>query len=106
MIATRSGLTTDKRLEDMAEKINRGRLYYEEHAEEAVEHITSTMKYSKEDAKAWMKTVQFTKDVRGVDPGVVDKTVSLLRKAGVLDEKAGGVENMVSIKRAERAKTS
>ncbi|OTA31969.1 hypothetical protein BTJ68_08801 [Hortaea werneckii EXF-2000] len=106
MIAARSGLTTDKRLEDMAEKINRGRLYYEEHAEEAVEHITSTMKYSKEDAEAWMKTVQFTKDVRGVDPGVVDKTVGLLRKAGVLDEKAGGVENMVSIKRAERAKTS
>ena len=106
MIAARSELTTDKRLEDMAEKINRGRLYYEEHAPEAVEHITSTMKYSKEDAEAWMKTVQFTKDVRGVDPGVVDKTVGLLRKAGVLDEKAGGMENMVSIKRAERAKTA
>jgi len=51
-----------------------------------------------------MGTVRFSDDVRGVDTGVVDETVRLLRKAGVLTEKAGGSEHMVAIKRAEKAR--
>ncbi|TKA64391.1 hypothetical protein B0A55_10375 [Friedmanniomyces simplex] len=103
MVAARD--SGDERLEGMAEKINEGVKYYRDHAEEAVMHITSTMKYSKEDAEAWMKTVRFAEDVRGVDAGVVDETVSVLRKAGVLSEEAGGSGDMVAIKQAERAKT-
>ena len=49
----------DERVKDMAEKINKGVQYFREHPEEAVEHITSTMKYSKDDAEAWLKTVRF-----------------------------------------------
>lgn len=104
MIAARD--PTDKALETMAEKINAGVQYYLDNEEEAVKHITSTMEYSEEDAREWMKTVQFTQNVRGVDPGVIDKTIGILQKAGVLDEKAGGGAEMAAIKRAERAKTA
>ncbi|KAK5142759.1 hypothetical protein LTR32_004964 [Rachicladosporium monterosium] len=98
MVAARD--PEDARLEGMAEKINQGVKYYLEHKQEAVQHITSTMKYSKEDAEAWMGTVKFAEDVRGVDTGVVDETVKVLRKAGVLTEEAGGSEHMVAMKRS------
>ncbi len=98
MVAARD--PEDSRLEGMAEKINQGVRYYLEHQQEAIQHITSTMKYSKEDAKAWMGTVKFAEDVRGVDMGVVDETVKVLRKAGVLTEEAGGSEHMVAMKRS------
>ncbi|KAK5119885.1 hypothetical protein LTR85_007211 [Meristemomyces frigidus] len=92
--------TADKQqLKEMADKISKGVQYYLEHPEEAVEHITSTMKYSKEDAEAWMETVRFADNVHGVDPGMVDNTADLLRKAGVLKEAAGGSEHMVAVKR-------
>lgn len=103
MIAARK-TAEDGQLRDMAEKINKGVVYYLEHPEESVEHITGTMRYSQEDARAWMKTVRFTEDVRGVDPGVVDRTADLLRKAGVLGEGAGGSGHMVAIKRTTRAR--
>lgn len=104
MIAARD--PTDKALETMAEKIDAGVHYYLDNEEEAVKHITSTMEYSEEDAREWMKTVQFTQNVRGVDPGVIDKTIGILQKAGVLDKKAGGGAEMAAIKRTEKAKTA
>lgn len=104
MIAARD--PTDERLQTMAEKINMGVQYYQEHREEAIGHITGTMEYSKRDAEEWMKTVEFTQDVRGVDPGVIDKTIEILRKGGVLDEKAGSGAEMAAIKRAERGNAS
>ena len=101
MIAARD--PTDPALQTMAEKLNAGVQHYLDHEDEAVKHITSTMEYSEEDAKEWMKTVQFTKDTRGVDTAVVEKTVGILRKAGVLDEKAGNGPDLVAVKRAEKA---
>lgn len=90
----------DARVSDLMEKLNKGVRYYLEHEDEAIKHITGTMEYSREDAMAWMKTVRFAGDVRGVDPAVVDDTVSILRKAGVLDEKSGGSDTMIAVKRA------
>ena len=75
MIVARNA--TDKRIEDMAEKLNKGVKKFRENQEEAVQHITSTMEYSKEDAEAWLKTVRFADDVRGVDSGVVEKTIQI-----------------------------
>ena len=102
MIAARE--PTDPALQDLAEKLNAGVQYYMGNEEEAVKHITGTMEYSEADAREWMKTVEFTQDVRGVDPGVLDKTVGILKKAGVLGEKAGSGADLVAIKRAERAR--
>ncbi|KAK3640472.1 hypothetical protein LTR56_011810 [Elasticomyces elasticus] len=99
MIAARSSIDQEQ-LEDLMGKLNAGVKHYQENSGEAVEHITSTMKYSKEDAEAWMKTVTFSDDVKGVDGKVVDDTVSVLQKAGVLKAEAGGSEEMIAIKRA------
>ncbi|KAG9519701.1 periplasmic binding protein-like II, partial [Aureobasidium melanogenum] len=92
----------DKKLEDMAEKLNQGVKYFREHQEESVEHITGTMEYSQEDANAWLKTVKFADDVRGVESSVVEHTVSILKKGGVLDDNNGGVEGMVAISRSQK----
>lgn len=92
----------DRDLETMAEKINQGVAWFQDYRKESVEHITSTMEYSKEDAEAWLETVKFTKNVRGVDTGLVEKTVEILQKAGVLDEKAGTPDDFIAIKKASQ----
>ncbi|EMC93823.1 hypothetical protein BAUCODRAFT_74706 [Baudoinia panamericana UAMH 10762] len=78
----------DGRVNEMLRKINEGVKYYREHAEEAVEFITSTMRYSAEDAREWMNTVKFAEEVRGVKTQTVEETISVLKKAGVLGAKA------------------
>ncbi|KAI9706906.1 MAG: hypothetical protein M1820_004685 [Bogoriella megaspora] len=93
----------DERLETMAQRINEGIVYFNDNHDEAIEYISSELDYSADDARAWIKTVEFPKDVRGVDPGVIDETVGLLSKAGVLDKGSWGSNNMVGIKKASRA---
>lgn len=73
-------------LEDALQKINKGVQRFEQNQEEAVTYISTKLDYSEEDAREWLKTVKFTQDVRGVDLKVVDKTVGILQKAGVLGE--------------------
>jgi ABC-type nitrate/sulfonate/bicarbonate transport system substrate-binding protein len=85
-------------LEDALKKINKGVKHFEENQEEAVKYISTKLDYSEEDAREWLKTVQFAKDVRGVNQKVVDKTVNILQKAGVLDEKADP-PNMIALSR-------
>lgn len=96
MIAARK----DADVEDMLGKINQGMQHYQENKAEAVEYITTAMHYSKGDALEWMKTVRFAADVKGVSASTIDNTVSILRKAGVLQESARGSEHMILLKRA------
>ena len=96
MIAARD--PSDTAVASLLEKLNKGVEYYLEKEDEAVSHITSTMEYSKDDAKEWMGTVKFAQNVKGVKTGVVDDVVKILRKAGVLDEKSGAGEEMVALK--------
>jgi ABC-type nitrate/sulfonate/bicarbonate transport system substrate-binding protein len=90
-------------LQDLLEKINKGVKHFEEHQEEAVEYISTKLDYSEEDAREWLKTVRFAHDVRGVDQSVVDKTVQILQKAGVLGEKVDAPA-MVGLPRSEAVK--
>jgi ABC-type nitrate/sulfonate/bicarbonate transport system substrate-binding protein len=87
-------------LEDVLRKINKGVKHFEENQEEAVTYISAKLDYSEEDAREWLKTVRFAKDVRGVDKQVVDKTVGILQKAGVL---GGEVDQgaMIGLERAQ-----
>lgn len=87
-------------LPDLMEKINRGVAHFKQHPEEAVEYITSTMHYSKADAEEWMETVRFPDDVRGVEEGMVDNAISILKKAEVLKGDVGTAESMISFKRS------
>jgi len=73
-------------LQDLFAKLDQGVEYFKAHPDEAVEHISSTLPYSKEDAREWMKTVTFSNKTGVVDEGVIEKTVGILKKAGVLGE--------------------
>jgi len=96
MIAARD----DAHVDEVLEKINQGVKHYLENEDEAVEYITNTMHYSKEDARSWMKTVKFAGNVRGIDPMVVDRAAALLKKAGALDDDTDASSYMVAIRRA------
>lgn len=90
-------------LEDALQKINKGVKHFEENQKEAIQYISTKLDYSEEDAREWLKTVRFAHDVRGVDKSVVDKTVNILQKAGVLGEKVDE-QAMVGLARSEAVK--
>ncbi|KAJ2893694.1 hypothetical protein MKZ38_008318 [Zalerion maritima] len=90
----------DERVAEMFLKIDQGVKYFEDHQDEAVEHICNVMDYSPENAKKWLETVKFQHVVKGVDMELVNGCVSILRKAGVLVEGKGmAADEMVAIKR-------
>ena len=90
-IVARTGLSEEQErgLEEMFEKIDKGVRYFEGNKEESVRYISGKLDYSASDARAWLKTVRFSKGCKGVDPGVVGKTVEVLEKAGVLESGKG-----------------
>ena len=93
------GTESDRRdeLDDVFAKLDKGVEYFEGNVEESVKYIGTELDYSEEDAREWLKTVKFTKGVKGVDETVVDKTVGILRKAGVLPpEGEMGVKEMIT----------
>lgn len=77
----------DDRLQDLFTKLNQGVEYFWSHQDEAVAYISSELDYSEEDAREWLKTVKFTTDVRGVREDTIEKTVEVLKKAGVVGNK-------------------
>jgi ABC-type nitrate/sulfonate/bicarbonate transport system substrate-binding protein len=87
-------------LEYVLQKINKGVKHFEENQEEAVQYISTKLDYSEEDAREWLKTVRFAKDVRGVERQVVDKTVGILQKAGVLGDEVDQ-EAMIGLEREQ-----
>ncbi|KAK5105864.1 hypothetical protein LTR62_001951 [Meristemomyces frigidus] len=89
----------DERLDELFTKLDEGVKHYGKNREEAVQYISTDMHYSKEDAGEWMKTVRFAAETKGVDVKVVEETVKVLRKAGVLDGKAGDGADMIAIER-------
>jgi len=94
------------RLEELFTSLNQGVTYFEENQEEAVEYISTNLDYSEADARAWLRTVKFAREVKGVKESVVEGTVRTLEKAGVL---AGGdrktttqeIGAMIGIRRKE-----
>ncbi|KAL8672061.1 MAG: hypothetical protein Q9168_003456 [Polycauliona sp. 1 TL-2023] len=84
-IVARNPLIGSPELESFLEKVDAGINYFEEHKDEAVQYISTKLDYEEEDAKEWMKTVQFPKDVKGVKTSVVKETIKILQKAGVIE---------------------
>ena len=75
----------DTRLEDLFEKLSQGIKHFEEHQDEAVQYISTELDYSEEDAREWLGTVKFAKNVKAVKIETVEKTISVLKKSGVLE---------------------
>ena len=84
----------------MMDKLNKGVRYFKSNQEEAVGYISTELDYEEGDAKEWLRTVRFARDVRGVRGEVVEKTVEVLRKAGVVGGEVD-VDGMVGIRREE-----
>ena len=76
---------SDQRLGSVLNSIDQGIAYFNLHHDEAVQYISTALPYSTEDARSWLKTVEFAKSVRMVDESVISKTIAALRKANVLD---------------------
>ncbi|TAQ87215.1 hypothetical protein B7494_g4470 [Chlorociboria aeruginascens] len=85
----------DDRLLDLFAKIDKGVEYFKGNQEEAVNYISTELDYSEEDAREWLKTVTFAKGVKGVDTKVIQKTVEVLRKAGVLGDNGMKAQEMI-----------
>ena len=79
----------DGRLDDLFKKIDQGIEYFNGHQEESITYISTELDYSEEDAREWLKTVKFASRTKGVDVLVVEKTVDILKKAGVLKKDSG-----------------
>ncbi|KAK4226026.1 hypothetical protein QBC38DRAFT_481605 [Podospora fimiseda] len=88
-IVASTGLVEDARVDDLLEKLNKGIKHFNENQDEAVEYISTQLDYSEEDAREWLKTVKFPEATQGVDLKVVENTVDLLQKAGVLAKGKG-----------------
>lgn len=100
-IVARSEFVGGRELDDVLEKVNQGIGYFREHGEEAVGYISSELDYTENDAREWMKGVIFADDVRGVERGVLERTVESLKKAGVLGEGRREMKEWVGIWREE-----
>ncbi|KAL2074265.1 hypothetical protein VTL71DRAFT_8043 [Oculimacula yallundae] len=96
IVAATSVEKGDRRLEELFEKLDQGVKYFEGNQEESVKYISTELDYSEEDAREWLKTVEFTKRTKGVDLKVIQKTVEILKKAGVLNEKGMKPDVMVA----------
>jgi hypothetical protein len=64
--------------------VDEGVKYFNTHRDEAVEWIAANLDYSEEDAREWLKSVEFSKDCKAVEERVVETTVGILKKAGVI----------------------
>ncbi|KAI9822526.1 MAG: hypothetical protein M1827_000245 [Pycnora praestabilis] len=98
-IAAANDNNEDERLGPMFEAINKGVVYFRNHQEEAVEYISTELDYSAQDAREWLGTVRFADDVRGVERGTVEKTIEILRKAGVIQGEGVKSEEMIGIRK-------
>ncbi|KAM0561864.1 hypothetical protein ACHAPJ_003035 [Fusarium lateritium] len=84
---TQNGL--DSRVKDLFGKLDRGVKHFNDNKEEAVAYISTNLGYTEPDAREWLKTVKFPTKTEGVGAEVVQNTVSILRKAGVLAQGKG-----------------
>ncbi|KAI0024479.1 hypothetical protein F4780DRAFT_725577 [Xylariomycetidae sp. FL0641] len=78
-----------QRVQDLLRRLDQGVRHFEDHHDEDVQHISTTLDYSPEDAREWLKTVRFATKTEGVDLKVVQNCIEILRKAGVLKEGKG-----------------
>jgi ABC-type nitrate/sulfonate/bicarbonate transport system substrate-binding protein len=99
--STTTTKSSDSRLEDLFTKLDQGIKYFEENPEENVKYISTELDYSEADAREWLGTVKFSKATKGVDRSVIEGTIDILRKAGVLPLGEGTVkaEEMIDVQR-------
>jgi len=78
----------DPRLAKFLAGVTKGIDYFYSHIDEGIEYIAAHLGYTTEDARAWLKTVEYVNDASKVDASVVETTVVVLQKAGVVKSPA------------------
>ena len=91
----------DSRLEDFFVRLDQGIEYFQGHQNESATYISQNLDYEDEDARSWLETVKFTKGTKGVSRKVVDHTIEVLVKAGVLADVPSPSTGMIGLVRDE-----
>jgi hypothetical protein len=74
----------DENVRKLLDSINKGISHFEKQKEDAVKYIYTNLDYSEEDARAWLDTVEFEKDVSDPIKSDLEKAYKILKKAGVI----------------------
>ncbi|KAI1005766.1 hypothetical protein K3495_g2450 [Podosphaera aphanis] len=106
IVASTAISTSDPRIEELFDKLDKGIRYFNNNQEEAVKFISTSLDYSAEDARDWLKTVRFSNQTKGVELDDVQKTYDTLNKAGILSADGLKADQMVAIQRVARNETS
>jgi hypothetical protein len=80
--------STDPRLPEFLGGVTEGIKYFYSHIDEGIEYIAANLGYTSQDARDWLKTVEHVKDASKVDPLIIEQTVTILQKAGVVKGEA------------------
>lgn len=86
----------NEQLQQLFEKLNRGINHFEKNQDEAVEYISENLDYSAEDAREWLKTVEFVRDTSVVTKSDIDKTIEILEKASVIASSGTSSTTMIA----------
>ena len=76
--------SNDPRLAEFLSGVTKGIEYFHSHIDEGIEYIVANLGYTAQDARDWLKTVQHVKDASKVDPTIIQNTITILQKAGVV----------------------
>lgn len=96
--ATREAAQEKRAVGDFLNAVRRGVEYFWAHREEAVEHILTHLNYTAEDARLWLQTVEFNRDIGAADidwQRVVVNTAGILRSAGVIKTSEAVAEKLL-----------
>lgn len=81
----------DANIETFLTGMDRGIRKFNEDPEDVISMLSEksglSFRYSEDDAREWLKSVEYTKTTRGVDKEVLGKVVDTLKGAGVVDAK-------------------
>ncbi|KAH3686622.1 hypothetical protein WICPIJ_002421 [Wickerhamomyces pijperi] len=92
VINARSGALQENKEEvtKFVHAVNKGIAYFKENQEEAIQWIHTNLDYSEEDAREWIKTVEFNDDLTNLQAfdyeNAVSKTYKVLIETGVLNK--------------------
>ena len=86
---TSSSDKPDPRLATFLSGVTKGIEYFHSHIDEGIEYIAANLGYTAQDARDWLKTVEHVKDASKVERSMIENTVEILSKAGVVKGEVG-----------------
>ena len=94
----------NKTLEDLFDLLDKGVEQFKNNPDEGVRLLGTGelgCHYTEEDAREWLKAVEFFDSTKGVDPDVMDNVVKVLQGAGVIESttKVESGDGVIGIKR-------